>query len=392
MSRPEAPPKYRASCDGCYLAKLKCTKEKPTCTRCKNLGLSCTYSPSRRTGKPRAYNPQAISSSSTISTITAPISPSPTTASSSSQVLTWQLAASSNATAILPTETLASPFENTLFAPNNEPRSSLMDTTMSYWSSSATTLHDVDSNLLAPWRNYLPNAEQNDSLFNISDNLVGNNFPAMDPPPTDQQQKRKQQEKQALNPTTDGTPSPTCNCFDSITQALCELHYQSRQQRNSATVLEATLSGSKEITARGKQLLNCPCATDSSLIMLFAALIAKHLSLYVPPDMDHYHLHTPPSTSSSSRVTIGKYTMDVQDGERLRMEIILMELQKVKNLLVKVREKMWKTSNVNSNSNNDSERHNNTYDEAVLVDYLNVRLHEAMGRLQRLKQRFQAVG
>lgn len=84
--------------------------------------------------------------------------------------------------------------------------------------------------------------------------------------------------------------------------------------------------------------------------------------------------------------------MDVQDGERLRMEIILMELQKVKNLLVKVREKMWKTSNVNSNSNNESERHNNTYNEAVLVDYLNVRLQEAMGRLQRLKQRFQAVG
>lgn len=84
--------------------------------------------------------------------------------------------------------------------------------------------------------------------------------------------------------------------------------------------------------------------------------------------------------------------MDVQDGERLRMEIILMELQKVKNLLVKVREKISTTSNVNNNSNNDSEGYNNTYDEAVLVDYLNVRLKEAMGRLQRLKQRFQAVG
>lgn len=395
MSRPEAPTKYRASCDGCYLAKLKCTKEKPTCTRCKNLGLSCTYSPSRRTGKPRASNPDVISSSSTTSTITAPITPPPTTASSSSQVLTWQPVTCSHTGAILPTTTLASPYENSLFAPNNEPRSSLMDTTMSDWSSSATTLHDLDSNLLAPWRNYLPNAEQDDSLFNISDNLVGNNFPAMDPPPTDQQQKRKQKQKQkqALNPTTDGTPSPTCNCFDSITQALHELHDQSRQQRNSTPALEATLSGSKEITARGEQLLNCACATDSSLIMLFAALIAKFLSLYVPPNMDH-HLDIPASTSSSSRVTIGKYTMDVQDGERLRMEIILMELQKVKNLLVRVREKVSTTSGGNNSYNDgmDYEGNNDTYDEAVLVDYLNVRLKEAMGRLQRLKQRFQAVG
>lgn len=122
--------------------------------------------------------------------------------------------------------------------------------------------------------------------------------------------------------------------------------------------------------------------------MLFAALIAKFLSLYVPPNVDH-HLDIPASTSSSSRLTIGKYTMDVQDGERLRMEIILMELQKVKNVLVKIREKVSLT---NKNNINDNEGHNDSYDEAVLVDYLNVRLKEAMGRLQRLKQRFQAVG
>lgn len=86
--------------------------------------------------------------------------------------------------------------------------------------------------------------------------------------------------------------------------------------------------------------------------------------------------------------------MDVQDGERLRMEIILMELQKVKNLLVRVREKVSTTSGGNNSYNDgmDYEGNNDTYDEAVLVDYLNVRLKEAMGRLQRLKQRFQTVG
>ena len=47
------PRKLRASCDGCYLAKIKCGKERPQCRRCANHGTSCVYSPSQRTGKPR---------------------------------------------------------------------------------------------------------------------------------------------------------------------------------------------------------------------------------------------------------------------------------------------------------------------------------------------------
>lgn len=46
-------PKLRASCDGCYLAKIKCGKERPQCGRCANHGITCQYSPSQRIGKPR---------------------------------------------------------------------------------------------------------------------------------------------------------------------------------------------------------------------------------------------------------------------------------------------------------------------------------------------------
>ena len=50
--------KLRASCDGCYTAKLKWSKERPTCPRCRDLGLVCHYSPTQRTGKPRATRTQ----------------------------------------------------------------------------------------------------------------------------------------------------------------------------------------------------------------------------------------------------------------------------------------------------------------------------------------------
>ena len=47
--------KLRASCDHCYLAKIRCSKELPTCGRCQRHGYSCRYSPSQRMGKPRKF-------------------------------------------------------------------------------------------------------------------------------------------------------------------------------------------------------------------------------------------------------------------------------------------------------------------------------------------------
>lgn len=42
-------PRLRASCDGCFFAKVKCSKTRPICSRCLTVGLVCNYSPSSRT-------------------------------------------------------------------------------------------------------------------------------------------------------------------------------------------------------------------------------------------------------------------------------------------------------------------------------------------------------
>lgn len=47
-------PRLRASCDGCFLAKVKCSKARPICSRCLQSGIECRYSPSSRAGKPKA--------------------------------------------------------------------------------------------------------------------------------------------------------------------------------------------------------------------------------------------------------------------------------------------------------------------------------------------------
>lgn len=50
--------KLRDSCELCATAKVKCNKEKPTCSRCLKRGLKCRYGASRRHGRP-AQNSQS---------------------------------------------------------------------------------------------------------------------------------------------------------------------------------------------------------------------------------------------------------------------------------------------------------------------------------------------
>ncbi|PYH92047.1 hypothetical protein BO71DRAFT_485745 [Aspergillus ellipticus CBS 707.79] len=45
--------KLRNSCDLCYVMKLRCTREKPTCSRCRKNAAVCAYSPTKRPGRPR---------------------------------------------------------------------------------------------------------------------------------------------------------------------------------------------------------------------------------------------------------------------------------------------------------------------------------------------------
>lgn len=68
-------PRMRASCDGCFLAKVKCSKSRPICSRCLTCGIECRYSPSSRAGKPKASESaknQQHHSSTTMSSIPPP--------------------------------------------------------------------------------------------------------------------------------------------------------------------------------------------------------------------------------------------------------------------------------------------------------------------------------
>lgn len=48
---PPAAPKLRDSCHACAVSKLKCFKEKPTCSRCARRGITCEYVATKRAGR-----------------------------------------------------------------------------------------------------------------------------------------------------------------------------------------------------------------------------------------------------------------------------------------------------------------------------------------------------
>ncbi|KAF2688366.1 hypothetical protein K458DRAFT_414139 [Lentithecium fluviatile CBS 122367] len=43
--------KLRSACDACAVSKIKCDKKQPVCTRCSTNNFTCSFSPSRRHGK-----------------------------------------------------------------------------------------------------------------------------------------------------------------------------------------------------------------------------------------------------------------------------------------------------------------------------------------------------
>ncbi|KAK8212770.1 hypothetical protein IWZ01DRAFT_278289 [Phyllosticta capitalensis] len=54
---PAKPPRIRLSCDSCQRSKVRCSQDRPVCTRCQKHGYNCVYSPSRRAGRPRLRRP-----------------------------------------------------------------------------------------------------------------------------------------------------------------------------------------------------------------------------------------------------------------------------------------------------------------------------------------------
>lgn len=137
-----------------------------------------------------------------------------------------------------------------------------------------------------------------------------------------------------LRPThTQNMPSTlfaSCSCFRTTILTLSTLQQLSE---SSHTSFDVALVHNKEAVALCLSTLKCSCASDSSIVLLVASLLSKIINIYQRPCGAWKAVeHRKPSNDSkaiTARLTLGAYNVDEGDEERLKTEIVRMELRKV---------------------------------------------------------------
>lgn len=343
IQKPE-PPRLRASCDGCYLSKVRCTKEIRGCSRCLNHGVPCKYSPSQRIGKPRRLreNHQArdkhidqVTSTATSSKSASPcdvavpplyswnlhFDPSITFQSSafdiSEQMPTiWQrefpLSNCENGTLVN---------DSCLVSGLLSPSESL-PTTVEFGNQVAE-----QSSLAVPVvaENQMHHPQPN-HYFSNKHIFLQDGLPELYTP-------------QNYNPPLQaGSLSPdNCNCAATILERLRTLHDQSLN-----STFDQVLAENRSAISAVSTILSCPCERDSTSIMTIAVALTKIMTRYQScrrsPPIAGSTFHTFTNSPPASPVPTEFYKLRV-DEQRVKLQVILSGLRIVDVLMARFQER-----------------------------------------------------
>ena len=347
-------PKLRASCDGCFLAKVKCSKERPICSRCLTTGAECGYSPSCRTGK-------AKSTSSTMDQ-------RPTSSSLENlyeePAVTYTTLDQKMSYSDEPPPFGMSPGWSSL-PPQPDPRfhrrsisnsttpAMMRDpsTTPESISTAATAMEGFDPQFQFPQairENPAPNGFHPMRSKSMVD--VPAAFPPVEPwfegnqPDVMMfgQMPGMEQFPKEMYPHSGMIPNPsTCNCFDSSLQALQALHQHTANNLQSPSFDVVLVVNRRAVESCGI-MLDCPkCITggngnSNTSTMLLATIVGKVMSFYRHASQTYFGFTNQNQFQPQQlSLTIGAYKIAEEDGRWLEMEILLRELRKLEDVLEK---------------------------------------------------------
>jgi hypothetical protein len=352
---PRTARKLRESCIGCSSSKVKCNKEKPTCSRCVRLGLSCEYMLSRRTGrtrvvgvdKPSTTRTTASTDSSSITTGT----PQHTDGISSAAI------PSHHHTPVVTPHT--PPPTTTRPSPKPQDLRSLEETGL--WSS-----------LLSPNSS---NSTDLSSLLSMNTDL-GHLFASLpssqldtDEVDTDMQ-RHEMGDLSVTDPSSSllmqgiaGTdsmsakPHPCCLaiCMEIMLRLFpnaavdCE-RLGSRDGPSKFCTIESVIADNKQIIDTIQTVLECRCGQDEYVATLVSLILFKAMGWYVavarsrsspaPRDSGMGSLR-PSSASFEEQVldlpaVVGGYCVDGHHQSRMAAQLVLSELHRVQRLVTLV--------------------------------------------------------
>ncbi|MCJ1436790.1 hypothetical protein MMC27_006172 [Xylographa pallens] len=342
--------KLRASCNACNQAKVKCSKSRPTCTRCAKHGEECVYSVSLRAGKRPAHRERSDARSRS--------SKQPFINSLDANAKQRVLSNRPAAQGIASNSQLQSPIQS----PVEIPHAWMIEP------ATAMDLIPMDGDMYLNIVDYeTPSLMDTSALFDISECSQSSSsfqnsaqtgtfrenwyhgagaFDQHIPDPINippyVYHERQQSSHAASNSSSFNSPiqtpttpiySSNCGCFRTILQTLSSLYIFSSFPN---LTFDVALARNKEAVSLCLAALECNCAAEASFGLLYISLIAKILSIYqsscgVWSDQS--------SSSTSARITLGVYNLDREDEERIKMILVRMELRKVETLVAKVKEK-----------------------------------------------------
>ncbi|RDL30667.1 uncharacterized protein BP5553_10012 [Venustampulla echinocandica] len=352
-SRPRQP-KLRASCDGCFLAKVKCSKDRPICSRCLTTGAECGYSPSCRTGKPKTTSlpteqihvrsdgsPQApfseiyedstttytsLNTEDAYSCDSPPygIHPSwPVLQSEGSEGLQRQSVSSSTPSMVRD--------EGTPESGGGGANPESFDSPY-LWNSSVRATPTSNQGFPPPPRSK--------SMVEVS------MFPSLEPWFESQNEmflfgphSGVGSQKHIYMPTAVVDNSAICECFNILLQALQALHNHTNITTPSPS-FDVVLTVNRRAVDGCAMMLDCgKCVNggnSNTAMMLLATIIGKVMSFYRAASQNYFGF-TPQSHYQPQPLplTFGTYKIAEEDGRWLEMEILLRELRKLEGVLAK---------------------------------------------------------
>lgn len=329
--------RLRASCDSCFLAKVKCSKSRPMCLRCLTCGTDCKYSPSSRAGKPKSDASRGSQSSklrdmslpeypqaSTVAYTTPPMNIDDEHPSSHGQDTDWPLTPNSidgqtNRHSISSTIMPIPANESLTEAEDSVTNGDLFNPSFPWTNTPRINMASGSSRItsLAPW-------------FECETNFNTSSPPGLGPNPN------------IYLSNTMAAKSPTCNCFNTCLQALQALH-NNTYSTTSVPSFDVVLTVNRKAVDGCAMMLNCPiCLSQSGssiTTMLLGTIIGMIMTIYQDASKIYFGLN--PGVGSQAQplpLTFGTYRVAGEDGRWLEMEIIMRELKKLKVLFAKFQE------------------------------------------------------
>lgn len=344
IHKPE-PPRLRASCDGCYLSKVRCTKEVPGCSRCLNHGVPCKYSPSQRIGKPRRLreNHQARDrpKDPVTSTAASSESPPPCDVAIPPPLYSWNLHFDPSITVQRPafdiSEQIPTMWQREFPLSNCEDGTLVNDSChlprLPSPSESLPTSVEFGYQVTEQSSSAVPALAENQMhhpqphhSFANKHILLQDGLSEQYPPPN-------------YSPPllADSLSPDNCNCATTIFDILRTLHDQS-----SNSTFDQVLAENQSAISAVSTILSCPCARDSTSIMTLAVALTKIMTRYQsnchsPPTADST-FHTSTSTPSASPVCTEFYKLRV-NVEQAKLQVILSGLRIVDGLMARFQER-----------------------------------------------------